>query len=110
VPILDRSTAIIPAEKLRDYLLSSAHPIGRYKAVLFQSLGDEQTHWELLESALRDSLSADAQEQEVTEYDCKYVIHARLTGPNGKSANFTAVWIIIAGETAARFVTAYPRE
>jgi hypothetical protein len=31
--------AIIPMEKLRDYLLSSRHPIGRFKAAFFAGLG-----------------------------------------------------------------------
>jgi hypothetical protein len=33
--------AIIDPEKLRDYVLSRAHPVGRFKAAFFASLGSE---------------------------------------------------------------------
>ena len=31
--------AIVEPEKIRDYLLSRAHPVGRIKAAFFESLG-----------------------------------------------------------------------
>lgn len=42
-------SAIVPEEKLRDYLLSPTHPIGRYKASFFHDLGYEQVNWQELE-------------------------------------------------------------
>ncbi len=33
-----------------------------------------------------------------------------LTGLNGRVAEIVAVWIILAGEDAPRFVTAYPKD
>lgn len=41
----ERDRAIIDAEKLRDYLLSPSHPVGRFKAAFFASLGYTQANW-----------------------------------------------------------------
>jgi hypothetical protein len=43
--VLDATTAIMSPEKLRDYLVSSAHPIGRYKSTFFRSLGYTPECW-----------------------------------------------------------------
>jgi hypothetical protein len=40
----------------------------------------------------------------------KYAIIGPLTGPNGRVAEIVTVWIILAGEDAPRFVTAYPKD
>ncbi len=46
--------AVVESEKVKDYLLSPIHPIGRFKAVVFAALGYNQTQWKLL----RDDLLA----------------------------------------------------
>ena len=51
IPNADRAT-IDPA-KLRDYLLSATHPIGRFKARFFNALGFAADRWEELAEALR---------------------------------------------------------
>ncbi len=45
-----------------------------------------------------------------TEYGTKYAIIGPLTGLNGRVAEIVTVWIILAGEDAPRFVTAYPKD
>ena len=45
------SKAVLAPEKLRDYLLSPLHPIGRYKALFFRTLGYDQTSWQQLAAA-----------------------------------------------------------
>jgi hypothetical protein len=45
--------AVIDPEKLRDYLLSTEHPHGRFKARVFGALGFRADRWQELESALR---------------------------------------------------------
>ena len=45
--------AVIDSEKSRDYLLSVSHPVGRFKAVFFSSLGYSQEDWQQLEADLR---------------------------------------------------------
>lgn len=104
--ILDAASAIIATDKLRDYLLSSAHPIGRYKSAFFRSLGYTQDTWDVLERDLRSLLSNDAQSSGVSQYGEKFVVRGTLSGPTGRSAMVLSVW----SEAMARFVTAYPEE
>jgi len=107
---LDAAAAIVPAEKLRDYLLSSVHPIGRYKSAFFRSLGYTQEQWHVLERDLRAVLSNEAQVSGATEYGQKFTVRGVPSGPNARSAGIVSVWIILVKETAPRFVTAYPEE
>lgn len=45
--------AVIDPAKIRDYLLSPEHPVGRFKARFFAALGFRRDRWEELASALR---------------------------------------------------------
>ena len=105
---LDAAAAVISSEKLRDYLLSAAHPIGRYKSTFFRSLGYSQDHWQVLERDLRAMLSNEARPSGSTEYGQKFTVRGVISGPNGSAAGIGSIWIILATETAPRFVTAYP--
>lgn len=101
--------AIIPVEKLRDYLLSPHHPVGKFKAAFFASLGYTEEDWTKLEEDLRSQhLVLDAEEQERTLYGRKFVIVGPLTGPSERTALVVSVWVIPSGEESPRFVTAYP--
>jgi hypothetical protein len=108
--LLNAHTAIVPSDKLRDYLLSSIHPIGRYKSAFFRSLGYAQENWRILERDIRATLSNEALPFGAIEYGQKYGVRGALTGPNGRSGRVVTVWIILTGEVTPRFVTAYPRE
>ena len=92
------------------HLLSPTHPIGRYKALFFRTLGYEQSNWRQLESQVRSLLARPAEPLESTEYGTKYAITAPLTGLNGRMAEIVSIWIILAGEDMPRFVTAYPKD
>lgn len=101
--------AIVEDRKLRDYLLSPLHPVGRFKAALFAQLGYSQEHWHRLEQDLRaQHLTCDAEELGTTRYGKKYRIRAPLMGPNGKKVEMVSIWIVCQGEDRPRFVTAYP--
>jgi hypothetical protein len=107
LPSGDRAT-IDPA-KLRDYLLSPTHPIGRFKARFFAALGFAPERWWELEEAFRiQHLTQDAEPAGIVAVGQKYTIRAILNGPNGQSAVVVSVWFIPASGTAPRFVTAYP--
>jgi len=101
--------ADIAPEKLRDYLLSERHPIGRFKARFFAALGFSAERWQELESALRTQhLTQDARPLAKTKLGQKFTIRAMLTGPSGGSAAVVSMWFIPVDETVPRFVTAYP--
>jgi hypothetical protein len=101
--------ALIEPAKLQRYLLSRAHPVGRFKVPFFSALGYSDEDWSRLEVDLRGQhLSQDATAVVETSYGRKYVIRARLVGPNGNEAEVASVWIVRANEDFPRFVTAYP--
>jgi hypothetical protein len=107
VPNAERAT-IDPA-KLRDYLLSATHPVGRFKARFFVALGFTSDRWEELAEALRiQHLTQDAEPANPTVLGQKYRIRAILNGPTRQSAPVVSVWFIPARGDVPRFVTAYP--
>jgi hypothetical protein len=107
--IPNASRAVIDPAKLRGYLLSPDHPVGRSKAGFFAGLGYERDAWRQLEGDLRaQHLSRDARPWAPSKYGQKYEIRGLLTGPSGRSAEVVSVWIIRASEDVPRFVTAYP--
>jgi hypothetical protein len=109
LPNADR--AEIQPAKIRDYLLSSTHPIGRFKARSFRALGFSPDRWEELEAALRaQHLTQKADPGASAVAGQKFTIRAILNGPAGESAMVVSVWFIAVGETVPRFVTAYPGE
>jgi hypothetical protein len=107
IPNADRAT-IEPA-KLRDYLLSGTHPVGRFKARFFGALGFTADRWGELAEALRiQHLTQDAEPGPATVHGQKYTIRAILNGPTGKSDAVVSVWFIPTRGDVPRFVTAYP--
>jgi hypothetical protein len=110
IPALDPTAAIISRDKITGYLLSSSHPIGRYKAAFFASLGYSLDAPEVLERALTGLLRGEIAELDVTEYGQKFSSRGAITGPNGRQAYVLAIWIILSGEHSPRFVTAYPED
>lgn len=97
LPHCDR--AVVDPSKVRDYLLSPAHPIGRFKAVVFAALGYTQDHWDVLQ---RDLLTM-AQTNPATPgqrnpYGQKYEVSGILVGPSGRSGRFVSIWLVPAGE------------
>ncbi len=106
LPNSDR--AVIDLAKLRDYLLSTSHSVGRFKARFFESLGYSADNWERLEADIRDLIDdTEARLSEKTEYGQKYEVRGSMTGPDGRSAEVVTVWIVLTGEDVPRFITAY---
>jgi hypothetical protein len=107
LPNADRAT-IDPA-KVRDYLLSVAHPVGRFKAVFFTALGYSTDRWELLRDDLLDlARTAVASAGQQGHYGQKFELDGILTGPSGRSATVRTVWIVRVDEQTPRLVTAFP--
>jgi len=107
LPAADR--AYIDPAKIRDYLLSPVHPVGRFKAVVFYALGYTTDDWE----RLRDDLlllarTSEAIPGQASTFGQKYEVSGRLRGPNGREARFTCVWLAPASDGAPRFITAFP--
>lgn len=101
--------AVIDSRKLRDYILSRTHPVGRYKAIFFASLGFTVDNWQDLDRALRKAAAEGLAElDESTPYGEKYRLRSILQGPVGNSAEIVSVWIVRRGDDHPRLVTVMP--
>jgi hypothetical protein len=101
---------VVDDAKVRDYVLSPAHPVGRFEARFFVSLGDTAEEW----WRLRDDILALARTGQVAfetdgPYGRKFEVDGILGAPAGRSAMVKTVWIIRAGEDFPRLVTVFPR-
>ena len=106
IPGADR--AVVEPAKVRDYLLSREHPIGRFKARVFASAGFRSDNWQQLQRELQVvAQSADAVLARSETYGQLFEVRAILQGPDGTLPVLT-VWILRTGESIPRFVTAYP--
>ena len=101
--------SVIESDKIRDYLLSPSHPVGRFKSVVFSAPGYTQKEWHILRDHLLElAMTVRAKKGQLSEHGQKYEVSGQLVGPSGRTAYFTTVWIIRPGETVPRFITAYP--
>ncbi|HEX9774565.1 MAG TPA: adhesin [Actinomycetota bacterium] len=100
--------AVVEPRKVRDYLLSSSHPVGQFKAKFFAALGYTPEAWGTLLADLRMHAVEGIASMEETAFGRKYTVSGPLRGPGGKEAQVVSVWIILTGEDAPRFVTAFP--
>jgi|SRR3989344_21251 len=101
--------AFIDPAKIKDYILSPSHPVGRFKMALFQKIGYTDKNWgQLINDIRRYHLPIDAELIEKTEYGRKYAIKGKIQGPNGKTVLFKSIWIILEDEDMPRFITIYP--
>lgn len=100
--------AIIESVKLRDYILSPTHPIGKFKAKFFEQAGYTHEYWGKLERDIREQhLSKDEMEGKPSPFGKKYEIKAPLKGPKSVIM-VTSVWIILKGEEVPRLITLIP--
>ena len=107
LPFAER--AIVEPEKVREYLLSATHSVGRFKAAFFSVLGYTDENWaELQRDLLRIAAEGEAVQGKFSRFGNKYEVPAILTGPSGRSAAVLTVWIVRHGEEIPRLVTAMP--
>ena len=106
----DVARAQIHPAKIQEYLLSSAHPIGRAKARFFRRLGFSAERWpELRDALLLHAQDGDADTAAIGPFGQKYLVRGMLLGPRG-SARVVSVWIVRTGSSDPVFVTAYPQD
>ena len=101
--------AVVDPAKVRDYLLSVSHPVGRFKATVFFALGYTTENWQVLrDDLLTLAHSARATPGQSGPYGQKFEVSGTLRGPSGRAAKITSVWLLPVGESVPRFITAYP--
>jgi hypothetical protein len=79
--------AIIPSDKLTDYLLSKSHLIGRWKARFFLSIGfREEKADELRDALMNMAKNGEVKSTITTDFGAKYVVEGAISGPSGRKA------------------------
>jgi hypothetical protein len=103
--------AVIDPRKIRDYILNLRHQRGQHKARVFAAaLAITQAKSKVLADALRQAaLSESAVDQGSDVFGRRFAIDFRLEH-HGRVAAVRSHWIILANETAPRFVTAFIRD
>lgn len=100
---------LIDARKVRGYLLSDTHPVGRFKARVFAAVGFDDTKAQAFIAELRRiAVTGEVAEVEDMEFGRKYTVPGELHGPAG-SLQILTVWIQESGQAAVRLVTVRPR-
>ncbi len=101
--------ALITEEKLRDYLLSTTHPVGAAKARFFRGFGYNEGNSELLaQGLLHIARSQEVIQTTKSPYGRKYAIDGHLQTPVGREVTVRTVWIIEVEDDVPRLVTAHP--
>jgi hypothetical protein len=101
--------ARVERKKLEGYLLSSTHPIGRSKAKFFIAANFSENDVVILERALLElARTGEVAEISTSPHGVKYAVDGMLSNPSGQRLKLRTIWIVEAGETSPRLVTAYP--
>lgn len=101
--------AVIPEEKVIQYLLSLTHRDGQGKARFFLAHGFSPVDWERFVAMLRKHVvENEVVKVEETDFGMRYTIDGDLSTPKQTKVRIRSVWFIEAGEEIPRLVTAYP--
>ena len=101
--------AVVESSKLTDYLLSLDHPEGKGKAKYFMQFGFGPPQADVMESAmLNHAVTQPVVQVKQSEHGVKYVIKCSVLTPDKRNPCIFSIWIVDAGKTMPRFVTAYP--
>ena len=105
----ERDKAYIPEGKVKDYLLSESHVVGKTKAKFFRSLGYTDKNMHLLEEHLLSIAQKEpVKEQKATRFGTKYIVDGNIVSPTNITSPVRTVWIIERGDDRPRLITAYP--
>ncbi len=105
----NREHALVPREKVVDYLLSTTHRDGRHKAAFFSGFGFRVENWEdLVDALLRHAGDHEVAKEENSPFGTRYVVDGTMVMADGRDALVRTVWFVDTGADAPRFVTAYP--
>ena len=101
--------ARVDPKKLKEYLLSEAHPIGRSKARFFRGIGFDESNMTILEQGMLGiAKKEEVAWSEDSLHGTKYIIDGCIMTPHGSRVKLRTVWIIDKDRDHPRFVTAYP--
>jgi len=101
--------AVVPAAKVRDYLLNPSHPQGGPKARVFAAvLGLTRDDWRYLRDQLRaGAMHAPALHRETTTWGELFEVRMEVQGHEGRAAVVRTGWIIRSDDHRPHLTTAY---
>jgi hypothetical protein len=109
VRLPNHNQAVVPREKIVDYLLSLAHRDGRSKALFFSGCGFSVDDWQTLANALlRHAADHEVAKIEASQFGTRYIVEGELHAPDGRTPLVRVVWFIDTDEELPRLATAYP--
>ncbi len=101
--------ALVPQQKITEYLLSLSHRDGRSKAIFFLRFGFDPELWERFAEALRQHAATyEVVEMEETAFGRLYSVEGALLTPDQRCPLVRVVWFIPYGDIIPHLVTAYP--
>ena len=103
--------AVVPRNKIENYLLNPAHAIGGGKATFFFMFGFTRERWTLLAEALGQHARKYAVADSFADADgTTYLVEGPLQTPSGRTPrpNCLVSRNVETGKLAPRFITAYP--
>jgi hypothetical protein len=105
----EASRAVVEDAKVREYLLSPDHPIGRFKARVFAAAGYRRDEWSRLQADLRAlAVTIDVAPVTPDAYGQRFVGAGVLPGIAGMALPVVTVWLIPFLGEPPRLITAYP--
>jgi hypothetical protein len=108
VKLPNPANARVAREKVEEYLLSTAHPVGSAKARYFASRGYQADAPEVLETdLLRIAHEGSVRSTQATPWGTKYLVVGRVPAPDGGPIELATVWMLQEGAGPV-LVTAYP--
>ncbi len=103
------SQAVIPRNKVENYLLHLEHPMGGGKAQFFLRFGFRRMKWQVLAEVLKRHAEDNPVASSVADADgVTYLVEGAIETPSGRKPRIRSVWLVETGELAPRFITAYP--
>ena len=85
-PLPNAYSAIVPDEKVRDYLLDPAHSDNQGKAGFFNRFGFTRLRWTILRDALCDHPRTNLLTRMMpSHYGVRYRVRCSLSSPDGRN-------------------------
>jgi uncharacterized protein DUF6883 len=108
MPFPGAGQAVVPNDKLFQYLLSPMHPVGGPKAAWFASIGyTAENAATLAADLIRVANSGESFVSKPSTFGVKYEVAGEIGCPGFRPARATTVWIV-SGNDPPRLITAYP--
>src|SRR2546422_5795243 len=97
--------AVVPQNKVENYLLNLAHPIGGGKARFFLRFGFRREEWNALAEAFLKHAQTNPVADSISDSEgVTYLVEGPLETPSGQAPRVRTVWLIDTEELAPRFI------